>query len=227
MNTITIFFITLMVVSLIVVSLFKLREFYRDKTEDLIKVLKFGTKVLDENNIPYWLYHGTLLGVIRDKNIIRGDNDADCCIQKIYVDKLLLLADYCNKEGYKLTRNKSKIKFVHGIPIGSDYCRLTDKFTGCYLDIGIAIETRKFLSDPCSDIPNTLRQTWKIDTIFPLKTIFIFNQTFTIPNDYDSVNFAAYNEDCYNVKKSPRESSNEESNHNTHTKLLLKEFQSE
>ena len=177
---------------------------------------------MDDNNIPYWLYHGTLLGVIRDKNIIDGDDDADCCIPESYVDKLMSLKDYCVDHGYELQHHDGTLKYIVGIPIGENFCRIIDKSTKLHLDIGLAFETNGFLSDPCTDIPNTLRQTWRYDTIFPLRQINIFGKTFSIPNDYDTVNFATYNDDCYTVRKSSSESLAAEDHHNNYTKKLLR-----
>ena len=34
-------------------------------------------RMLNENKINYWLCHGTLLGIVRDKNLISWDNDID------------------------------------------------------------------------------------------------------------------------------------------------------
>lgn len=42
-----------------------------------LNLLKHVTQILDENNIPYWLDYGTLLGAIRDNDLIDGDNDID------------------------------------------------------------------------------------------------------------------------------------------------------
>lgn len=37
-------------------------------------------KILDEHKIQYWLCHGTLLGVIRDKQLIPWDHDIDIAV---------------------------------------------------------------------------------------------------------------------------------------------------
>ena len=46
-------------------------------TDDFIKLI-FKTKKLFENkNITYWVDEGTLLGLVREGNIIDGDHDFD------------------------------------------------------------------------------------------------------------------------------------------------------
>jgi len=227
MDYILLILCAIIIVGLLGVVLFShKKEPYIIKSKKLIKVLKFGTETLEQNNIPYWLYHGTLLGIIRDKAIIEGDNDTDCCIPKSYTNRLMGLKKYCNDKGYKLYRDKGKITFKHNIPLGQDFCRIVDKSTGYHLDIGLAVETHGFLSDPCTDIQQTLRQTWKQDTIFPLKTIEVFGSKFTIPNKYNLVNFTQYNSDCYNVKKTAKESLKSETKHNEYTENLLLEIKS-
>ena len=38
--------------------------------------------ILESNKVPYWLCHGTLLGIVRDKNLIPWDDDIDIAIFK-------------------------------------------------------------------------------------------------------------------------------------------------
>ena len=192
---------------------------------NLIQILKIGTQIMTNNNIPYWLYHGTLLGIIRDNNLIVGDEDVDCCIPIEFADKLMTLKNYFEQKGFILERHDRGVTInKYGIPIGEDFMRLVDLKTNKHLDIGLARGTKGFLSDPSLIISQTLRQTYKIATIFPLKQVFIFNQIFNIPNDYNTVNFICYNDDCYEVRKTPKESNDEEKVHNIYTQKILTEF---
>ena len=34
-------------------------------------------KILNKKKIDYWICHGTLLGLVRDKKLIKWDNDID------------------------------------------------------------------------------------------------------------------------------------------------------
>lgn len=47
--------------------------------------------VLNKNNIPYWIDEGTLLGIIRDGDIIPWDNDADIGVSGEYAEQVLKL----------------------------------------------------------------------------------------------------------------------------------------
>jgi len=71
-------FITVMLFILLfilcrIIRLIALRKIIRDMYIDLIRRL-------NDNNVQYWTDFGTLLGIMRDNDIIIGDNDADICI---------------------------------------------------------------------------------------------------------------------------------------------------
>ena len=57
----------------------------------LLSLMKILDKVLNENNIPYYIESGTLLGVVRDKKIIPWDDDIDIFIEDKYERKLLAI----------------------------------------------------------------------------------------------------------------------------------------
>ena len=82
----------------------------KDK-KNIIKLFKQCIKIIEENNIEYWIIGGTLLGSIRDKGLISWDDDTDIAIMKENINKLLLLEDKFKKHnigivswfgGYKL-----------------------------------------------------------------------------------------------------------------------------
>lgn len=61
-----------------------------------LKMLKDVTNLLDENNIPYWLEGGTLLGVIRENRLLPWDNDLDISLKEEYYDKVLSIIKTLN-----------------------------------------------------------------------------------------------------------------------------------
>ncbi|XP_077994844.1 uncharacterized protein LOC144448463 [Glandiceps talaboti] len=51
-----------------------------NQMDDFRFILKATTKVLDEMNITYWLDYGTLIGAIRNGDVMRHDSDGDITI---------------------------------------------------------------------------------------------------------------------------------------------------
>ena len=128
---------------------------------------------------------------------------------------------YFDRLGYKLERFNEGLEWKDGIPIGEDYCRLTSKADPrWHLDIALAIESEGFLFDPCVSAPRTLRQTWATGTIFPLKTVKIRGEKFSVPHDVDKVNFTAYNDDCYKIRKTQEKTISDSVAFNLHTEEL-------
>ena len=61
--------------------------------------------LLNENNIPYWLCQGTLLGIIRDNKLIEWDHDIDVAVwsgavEKKYITDLLSKANFKTKAAF-------------------------------------------------------------------------------------------------------------------------------
>ncbi|MDP8200893.1 MAG: LicD family protein [Candidatus Tenebribacter burtonii] len=63
----------------------KLEGKYYDRMKRLIL---FAIKILEKNNIPYWLDEGTLLGIVRDGDLLPWDHDADMSVPGEYAEKL-------------------------------------------------------------------------------------------------------------------------------------------
>ena len=70
--------------------------------------------ILNKKKINYWLCHGTLLGIIRDKSLIKWDHDIDIGIWK--KDFKYNLEEFFLKKGFKLKKkffkNDGLITFV-------------------------------------------------------------------------------------------------------------------
>ncbi len=58
------------------------------------------TQVLKNNEIPYWLEGGTLLGVIRENRLLPWDNDMDISIRFEDVDRLMSILWKVNLKYY-------------------------------------------------------------------------------------------------------------------------------
>jgi lipopolysaccharide cholinephosphotransferase len=82
--------------------------------EIMLELLKIIDKICQDNNIEYWLDHGTLLGAVRHKGFIPWDDDLDICLIKDDYDRLIELLtkeSSRNSEIYLMYGSKGKIKY--------------------------------------------------------------------------------------------------------------------
>ena len=127
-------------------------------------------KILDKNDITFWLIYGTLLGAIRDKGFIEWDSDSDI---GIYSDQ--------------------KLKFVRSIPeiILNGFSLIRTSYPDDlvtfmrddeYIDIGIF---RKELDD--SRIPYYVYQDNReyLPSFDNLKNYQFLGENFLVPTDYE------------------------------------------
>ena len=77
------------------------------------KMLKDICKILDDNEIPYIVDNGTLLGIIRENRLLPWDNDVDIAVNQIYLDKLIKIRHKFWFAGYRTRIRKSKIDMPH------------------------------------------------------------------------------------------------------------------
>lgn len=108
----------------------------------LLNIIKVFHKICIENQIPYYLVYGSMLGAVRHHGFIPWDDDMDVAIDYGYYDKLVLCLKNQLPSRYKLiTRYDDR-----GVPAG--YLKIEDthtllyekglkpnKFTGVFLDI--------------------------------------------------------------------------------------------
>lgn len=74
------------------------------------EILFTVTSMLDKNNILYHLEGGTLLGLVRDRDLLPWDDDVDISIPEKYsLDFLKLKLDLL-KKGYKISVRRSNIE---------------------------------------------------------------------------------------------------------------------
>lgn len=70
---------------------------------EALEVLKLSKKLLGEKGLNFYLYWGTLLGAVREKGVIKGDEDVD-----VYIDdeeKFRRNIPYFHANGMKLIRS--------------------------------------------------------------------------------------------------------------------------
>lgn len=111
--------------------------------QNALGVLFDFDKTLRENDIPYSVFAGTLLGAVRDKGFIKYDLDIDTCIWN--EDYSPLLETILKKAGFILTRrfeiekgNKGREETYHkdGIDIDIFYIYTDAQFDSYQCDFG-------------------------------------------------------------------------------------------
>ena len=60
------------------------------EVEKIDENLSLALRIFKENKIPYWICHGTLLGIIRDKKLMDWDHDVDIAIWEKTISKAKL-----------------------------------------------------------------------------------------------------------------------------------------
>jgi len=81
------------------------------KETELVESLRQIKKIFDKHNIDFWLDFGTLLGAVRDKQIIPWDKDIDLGMWREDLQKLLSYEEDFKKEGIELHINNTEISF--------------------------------------------------------------------------------------------------------------------
>jgi len=137
----------------------------KDK-KNLIKLFKQSIKIMEDNNIEYWIIGGTLLGSIRDKGLISWDDDADIAIIKEHINKLLLLEDEFKKH------NIGIVSWFGGYKLydlnGTDIKRKDFKFP--FVDIFTEIKKDDiYMFESALANERWPLEKYKYDDIFPLK----------------------------------------------------------
>ena len=120
-------------------------------------------KILDENNIPFVLIYGTLLGAIREKNFISHDQDIDIAILDEFREKLLDTLHELINYGFEIGRYERDL--------------LTILRKGEYIDIYIF---KKYLFGKRKFNDEILNEEYLLNTV---KYNFL-GKDFLIPKDY-------------------------------------------
>lgn len=82
---------------------------YNPTTEEIFSHLKFISNLLTKNSIKHWLNYGTLLGALRQKDIIPYDYDFDLGVLIEDTEKILELNNEIEKDLYKFELTKGTL----------------------------------------------------------------------------------------------------------------------
>ena len=123
----------------------------------LLDILRHVARICEQNNIPYWIDSGTLLGAVRHGGFIPWDDDIDICIRKEDLDRFETVVS--RELPPHLFLQTPKSDFQQRLPIfkvrnlNSFLVEYRDNFSRNYAK-GIFIDI--FPMEPCPSIPSKI-----------------------------------------------------------------------
>lgn len=126
--------------------------------DDIFYYLDYLTKILEKQNITYWIIGGTTLGAVRHNDIVPWDDDVDIGMFEKDLDKLLSINGELKKYGFEIAFSWKIYKFRK---IGQEY-PFIDIF--CYIKEGNTYIMNR------ADLRNIWKNEYYLeDELFPLK----------------------------------------------------------
>lgn len=163
---------------------------YRYKTtvdiEKIRSLLKVTIGIMNDNNIPYFVAEGTLLGIIRDGDLIKWDTDGDIIVINQDKFKLLNIIQENLPPGYILS-------------VGCCQSRIIEPVKNNFVDIFFYETTSSGKVQPCSHLHRWsdtyfswlsnffAMSSFQTKDIFPLKQMNWDGVAISIPNNVDRV----------------------------------------
>ncbi len=153
-----------------------------------IKLLKKTIKILNKNNVNYFLISGTLLGYARHNDFIPWDDDIDLIVDRESFMKIdpNIKEKYIKK--YKLNfitigDHMTKVSFVDkGVDLSNRFINCKnkrEKYHWPFIDL--------FMYDYDEEKKNILffKKQWNVESFFPAKNIYFNGMSAFIPFDSD------------------------------------------
>ena len=157
------------------------------------------SKLFQENEIPYWVTGGTLLGCVRHKGLIPWDDDIDISIMEINEGKLLQIRDILHNNGLVLMESFFGYRLFH-----ENESRRTEasNFGLPCCDITIMRHNRKngrieLKHESARDLWQ--KEFYEQEEVSSFKEMLFGDFNFTVPIDPLGYLFRFYGDDCLNV----------------------------
>lgn len=162
------------------------------RMKELVQLTQVAIKILNDNKIPYWISDGTLLGYVRNKEILKWDDDVDLSMLETDIPLLLELESSFADVGLLLCKNRFgvywQIRKQINVPI-EEYYKSPEYKEDPNIDIfiyrtkdDILINTdERFTVDPNRKQDALAYMNMTYDDVFPLKKSHINNICVNIP----------------------------------------------
>jgi len=174
------------------------------------RVLIETIELLDRNGIVYHLEGGTLLGLVRDKDLLPWDHDVDISIPMIYSESFLKLRCKLFFKGYKVSLRKSFQDFGP-IKMGSYSIHKVKPLSHYLLDIIypkakqnlIMLDVFVKASDETHTYWQAKGRVMRVENKYyeSYETIEALGRTFKVPNNYKDYLTEKYGDWSVQVKE--------------------------
>ncbi|MES1920632.1 hypothetical protein MHBO_002285 [Bonamia ostreae] len=155
------------------------RRMSKQEFEKGVRLLQALSKAFKQNNVTWWLSHGTLLGQQYFQSVIPWDDDIDIKVVGAQLSIFRILSDFCrNNPTFKVSTFNSKnrmkiIKFY--FRNGDEISGFTHKFP--FVDIfPVQIGEKRV-----KHVTNALSREENLEDLFPLKNGLFGSFLFPIP----------------------------------------------
>ena len=155
-------------------------------------------RVFKENDLPYWVTGGTLLGCVRHKGLIPWDDDIDISVMETHEQKLDQMRDVFGKEGLLLAETHFGYRFYHKVECNS--------YSGIpFCDVTIMRRNRK--NGKIELKHQSARDLWEKEFYLPkevesLQEMLYGDFYLVVPRDPLPYLFRYYGDDCLDTGKS-------------------------